>query len=448
MASGQYKHEIKLAADLIPYANNSRTHDDKQVNQIAASIQEWGFTNPVLIDEANTVIAGHGRLMAANKLGITEIPCVILDGLTDAQKKAYIIADNRLALNAGWDDELLAVEMAALGEQDFDLSLLGFEENELANLLEPEPEIGLVDDDDVPEIPDEPVNKQGDVWVLGEHRLMCGDSTSIDDVETLMNGGKADMVWTDPPYNVAYEGQDGMTIENDSMDDGMFKQFLLDAFTTAFMATKVGRPIYVAHADSEGANFRTALAESGFLLKQCLIWVKNSMVLGRQDYQWQHEPILYGWKPGEAHKWYGAFDKKTVIDDDVDVKKLDKKQLVQMINEFRNGNKSSVIRQSKPTSNDIHPTMKPVALVQGMIVNSSRDEDVVLDLFGGGGSTMIACEKVNRNARLMELDPKYADVIVQRWQDFTGKEAVHENGKTFSQLRDGADIDAENENGS
>lgn len=424
---------------LIPYARNSRTHSDEQVAQIAASIKEFGFLNPIIVDGENGIIAGHGRLLAAQKLGIDEVPVVEAAHLTEAQKRAYIIADNKLALNAGWDNEMLALELGELGELGFDLGLTGFDEDEIAALMPDEIEPGLTDEDAVPEVQDDPVTKPGDVWLLGNHRLMCGDSTIIDDADRLMGGKKADMVWTDPPYNVDYEGGTGLKIQNDSMPDASFRQFLVDAFVVAYSVTKSGRPIYVAHADSEGENFRGAVRESGFLLKQCLIWVKNSMVMGRQDYQWQHEPILYGWKPGEAHKWYGEFTKKTVIDDDVDVKKLDKKELVALVNKLRNSKCTTVIREDKPYRNDIHPTMKPVALVGGMILNSSRPEDVVLDLFGGGGATLIACEKHNRNACLMELDPKYCDVIIRRWQDFTGKQATLEaTGATFTEVESDA----------
>jgi len=423
-------------ADLIPYANNARTHTDDQVALIASSIKEFGFVNPVIIDEQGGIIAGHGRIMAAKKLGIEEVPTVLIDYMSDDQKKAYILADNRMALDAGWDDELLAIELGILQEAGYDLGLTGFNADELSEIFDTEPKEGETDDEETPEIPETATNKPGDIWILGNHRIMCGDSTSIDDAEKLMGGTKADMVWTDPPYNVNYEGQDGMTIENDHMDSGAFQQFLLDAFTSAHAITKAGRPIYVAYAEGEVTNFRNGLINAGFLVKQTLVWVKNSMVLGRQDYQWQHEAILYGWKEGEAHKWYGAFDKKTVIDDDINITKLDKKQLVQIINEYRNGNNSTVIREAKPTSNDMHPTMKPVSLIQRMIQNSSREEDIILDLFGGSGSTLIASEKLNRHARLMELDGKYADVIVERWQNFTGQQATHaETGKTFEEMK-------------
>jgi len=429
----------KPICDLIPYANNSRTHSAAQVAQVAASINEFGFTNPVLIDDAGSIIAGHGRVQAAKKLAMDEIPTITLSGLSDEQKRAYVIADNQLALNAGWDLDLLKIEINNLADADFDLDLLGFDEEFLAGLTDEEQTEGLTDEDEIPEIPDAPATVLGDVWVLGNHRLMCGDSTSIDEVDTLMDGGIADMVWTDPPYNVAYQGgtADKLTIKNDDMGDSEFREFLRDAFSAAAMATKPGGPIYIAHADSEGYNFRGAMVEGGWLFKQCIVWVKNSMVLGRQDYQWQHEPILYGWKPGSAHCWYGDFDKKTIIDDDVKANALSKRELIGIVNEFRNAKKTTVVREDKPHRSDIHPTMKPVALVGGLIANSSREKDIVLDLFGGEGSTLIACEKSARHCRMMELDPKYCDVIIKRWQAFTGKQAVHIDGQLFEEVSNG-----------
>jgi len=429
-----YDTKIVSVEDLIPYALNSRTHSDEQVAQLAASIREFGFTNPVLVDEANNLIAGHGRLLAARKLKLEQVPAVVVTGLDDRKRRALVIADNKLALNAGWDEEALRVELEDLAG-DFG-ELMGFSEKELESLLSGNAEEdGLTDPDAVPDLQEESVTVLGDTWLLGKHRLHCGDSTLQSDVDHLMNDGLADLVWTDPPYNVNYEGGTGMKIQNDSMDNDAFRQFLRDAFTTAFTVTKAGRPIYIAHADSEGYNFRGAMVESGWNLKQCIIWVKNSLVLGRQDYQWMHEPVLYGWKPGEAHKWYGDFNKTTVIDDDVNVKDMSKKELVSLVNELRNAKPTTVVREAKPHRNDIHPTMKPVALVNRFVRNSSRTDDIVLDLFGGGGSTLIACEQLGRHARLMELDPKYCDVIIKRWQDFTGEKAVHaESGKTYEEL--------------
>jgi DNA modification methylase len=402
---------------LIPYVNNSRTHDEAQVAQIASSIKEFGFTNPILIDDEGGIIAGHGRVMAARKLSLETVPTITLSGLSDLQKRAYIIADNKLALNAGWDNELLMLELDALKDADYDLDLTGFSTDEISDLMPEQIPEGLTDEDAVPEVQDEPISKLGDVWLLGKHRVMCGDSTSIDAVETLMAGQMADMVFTDPPYNVAVTGGThdprdkknfgkGPKIMNDSMPDAEFKQFLVDAFTTMSAVIKDGAAVYVAHADSEGVNFRSAFTESGFLLKQCLIWAKQQFVFGRSDYHWQHEPILYGWKAGSAHSFYGARNQGTLWNIDRPIR-----------------------------SDKAHPTQKPVALVEKAIINSSKTGDLLYEPFGGGGSTLIACEMSGRYARLMELDPKYVDVIVRRWQEFVGKDATHAaTGATFAEV--------------
>tara|TARA_R110000868_G_scaffold32469_1_gene118104 strand:+ start:744 stop:1928 length:1185 start_codon:yes stop_codon:yes gene_type:complete len=380
---------------LIPYAKNSRTHDDAQVAQLAASIKEFGWTNPILVDGDKGVIAGHGRLLAARKLGYDKVPVIELKHMTEAQKRAYVIADNKLALNAGWDNNFLALELQDLKDQDFDLSLLGFDDKELDALLSPEIVDGLTDEDAVPDTPIEPKTKLGDIYILGNHRLMCGDSTSIESAETLTDG-LVDILVTDPPYNVAYEGKtkEALTIQNDSMGDDQFRQFLRDAFVAADAVMKQGAVFYIWHADSEGFNFRGACKDAGWKVRQCLIWAKDVMVMGRQDYHWKHEPCLYGWKEGAGHLW--ASDRK----------------------------QTTIIECKRPKRNDIHPTMKPVELMEYQILNNTKGQDVVLDLFGGSGSTLIACEKTGRKARLMELDPKYCDVIVKRWEDFTGKKAV------------------------
>lgn len=379
---------------LIPYARNSRTHSDSQVAQIAASIKEFGFTNPVLIDQDNSIIAGHGRVMAARKLNLTEVPCLRLGYLSDAQKRAYVIADNKLALNAGWDTEMLVNELRDLDEMDFDLGLTGFDVDELADLLA-ETEEGQTDPDEVPEAPEEPKTKPGDIYILGNHRLMCGDSTSIEHMEKLCQNQLVDMWLTDPPYNVAYEGKtkDALTIQNDSMDDSQFRQFLRDAYVAADVVMKPGAVFYIWHADSEGYNFRGAAFDAGWKVRQCLIWKKSTMVMGRQDYQWKHEPCLYGWKEGAGHLW--AADRK----------------------------QTTILEFDKPSRNGEHPTMKPVALFEYQLLNNTKGGDIVLDSFGGSGTTLIAAEKNGRHARLMELDPKYCDVIVKRWEDFTGKKA-------------------------
>lgn len=386
----------KKIADLIPYARNSRTHSDDQVAQIAASIKEFGFTNPVIVDESGGIIAGHGRVLAARKLNLNEVPCIIVSDWSDAQKKAYVIADNKLALNAGWDNEMLKVEFQELGDLGFDLELTGFSLDEI-DKLNPKTVEGLTDEDSVPEVQETPKTVLGDIWLLGEHRLMCGDSTSIDAVEKLMNGKKADMWLTDPPYNVAYEGKtkDALKIKNDSMKNDDFRQFLRDSYVAADAVMKSGAVFYIWHADSEGYNFRGAAHDAGWTVRQCLIWKKSTMVVGRQDYHWKHEPCLYGWKDGAAHLW--AADRK----------------------------QTTILEFDKPSRNGEHPTMKPVELFQYQILNNTKGQDIVLDSFGGSGTTMIACEKNNRYAYLMELDPKYCDVIIKRWQDFTGKKAIH-----------------------
>jgi site-specific DNA-methyltransferase (adenine-specific) len=402
------KVERRNIKTIIPYARNSRTHSDEQVAQIAASIKEWGFTNPILVDVDGEIIAGHGRLLAAQKLGLDEVPCITAVGWSDAQKKAYVIADNKLALNAGWDNDMLSIEFAELKDMDFDLGLTGFDADELAKLLqEPEKE-GLTDEDDVPEAPEQPVTVEGDIWILGNHRLMCGDSTSIDALETLCEGQLVDMWLTDPPYNVAYEGKtkDALTIENDAMGNDEFRQFLRDSYSAADAVMKSGAVFYIWHADSEGYNFRGAAFDIGWQIRQCLIWKKQTMVMGRQDYHWKHEPCLYGWKDGAAHLW-----------------STDRKQ-------------TTILEFDRPSRNAEHPTMKPVELFAYQMQNNTKGDDLVLDSFAGSGTTAIACEKFNRRARLMELDPVYCDVIVKRWQDFTGKTAKHEETEqTFAEMQ-------------
>lgn len=392
---------------LTPYARNSRTHSDTQVAQIAASIKEWGWTTPVLVSEDGTMIAGHGRVMAARKLGLKEVPVMVARGWTEAQRRAYVLADNQLALNAGWDMDLLSIEMQDLNTDGFDLSLIGFDDKMLDALLADKIEEGLTDPDDVPEPPADPVSKPGDVWMLGGHRLMCGDSTSIEHLEKLTAGQKVDMWLTDPPYNVAYEGKtkDALKIQNDSMGNDQFREFLRDAYVAADAVMKAGAVFYIWHADSEGYNFRGAAKDAGWTVRQCLIWKKSSLVMGRQDYHWKHEPCLYGWKEGAGHLW--AADRK----------------------------QTTILEFDKPTRNGEHPTMKPVALFEYQMLNNTKGGDIILDSFGGSGTTMIAAEKNGRHSCLMELDPKYCDVIIKRWQDFTGKTATLEgDGRTFADI--------------
>jgi DNA modification methylase len=386
---------------LIPYANNARTHDDNQVTQIASSIREFGFNNPILIDDNYGIIAGHGRLMAAKKLGLLEAPTIKLSHLSDAQRKAYILADNRIAMNSGWDNELLALELKEL-DDDIDLSLLGFDADELSALLNPvELTDGLTDEDAVPEVPDEPVTKLGDIYQLGNHRLMCGDSTSIDDGEKLMGGLLADLVFTDPPYNVAYSGRGANnlgTIKNDDMSDNDFEQFCRDVFSTYSAIMKPLACIYVCHPDSASAPkiaFEKTFAEQ-FKKSSTIIWMKQSAGMGWQDYRAQHEPILYGWKEGKGSHFNAGDRTKTSI--------------------WKIGRDAQ--------ASYVHPTQKPVCLPEEAIMNSSKGSDCVVDLFGGSGSTLIACEKTGRVNRSMELDPKYCDVIVKRWEEYTGKKAV------------------------
>lgn len=401
---------------LIPYARNSRTHSDAQVAQIAASIKEFGFTNPVLIDAGGGIIAGHGRVLAARKLGLSEVPCIRLGHLTDAQKRAYVIADNRLALNSGWDMEMLKVEFSDLQELGFDLELTGFDLDEIKELLAPVGTEGMTDPDDAPPLPENPRTRPGDIWVMGKHRLLCGDSTSVSDLEKLTEGQLVDMWLTDPPYNVAVQGgnhgdperKNGKRIMNDQMGDEQFRQFLRDAYTAADTVMKPGAVFYIWHADSEGYNFRGAAKDAGWTVRQCLIWKKSSIVMGRQDYHWKHEPCLYGWKDGAGHLW-----------------SADRKQ-------------TTILEFDRPSRNGEHPTMKPVALFEYQLLNNTKGGDQVLDSFGGSGTTLIAAEKNGRVARIMELDPKYCDVIVRRWQDFTGKIATHaETGEPFAEVTNG-----------
>ncbi len=383
---------------LVPYDKNTRTHSAEQIAQIAASITEFGFLNPILVDTASGIIAGHGRLQAAKQLALAVVPVVVLDHLSEAQKRAYVIADNKLALNAGWDESLLRAELEALEQEGFDLPLVGFSDDELADLLaDPEAASGNTDEDAVPEAPAEAVTKPGDLYVLGNHRLLCGDSTVLANVERVLDGALADMVFTDPPYNVDYgnTAKDKMrgnnrTIMNDNLGDG-FEQFLYDACVNMLAVCKGA--IYICMSSSELHTLQKAFVTAGGKWSTFVIWAKNTFTLGRSDYQRQYEPILYGWKQGIDHFWCGARDQGDVW--------------------FVN----------KPRVNDLHPTMKPVELVERAVRNSSKSRDIVLDSFGGSGTTMIACEKTGRQARLIELDPKYCDVIVQRWEEFTGKKA-------------------------
>lgn len=405
-------------AKLIPYARNSRTHNDEQVAQIVASIKEFGFTNPILIGADDVIIAGHGRLLAAQRMGLKEVPIVRLPHLTETQRRALVIADNKIALNAGWDEEMLALEMKELGDLDFDLDLLGFSLDELKELEafgEPKSS-GNTDEDEVPEVPEEAVTKPGDMWILGEHRLLCGDTTMVDDLKKLMAEDIADMIFTDPPYNVNYGATmkdslryhagtlGGRKIMNDNLGDD-FAQFLTDSLSNLMMFNKGAA--YVCMSSSELHMLYSSFVAAGGKWSTFIIWAKNTFTLGRADYQRQYEPILYGWSADKKHYWCGDRDQ------------------------------SDVWEYNKPVRNDLHPTMKPVELVERAINNSSKVGDIVLDGFGGSGSTLIAAEKTRRKARLMELDPKFCDVIVRRWEEYTGKKA-----ELLQDNAESSDIDA------
>lgn len=399
--------EMKLVPidRLVPYINNARTHSPEQINKLRSSLREFGFINPVIIDRDYGVIAGHGRILAAKEEGITEVPCVFADYLTEAQKKAYIIADNRMAMDAGWDEELLRVEIEALQAEAFDVSLTGFDPNEIDDLFKENLKGGLHDDDfDIEaELKKPTFTKAGDVWTLGRHRLVCGDSTKKETYDILMDGKKANLVLTDPPYNVNYEGTAGK-IKNDHMANDAFYQFLLDAFTNMEAVMADDASIYVFHADTEGLNFRRAFADAGFYLSGCCIWKKNSLVLGRSPYQWIHEPVLFGWKKSGKHAWYAGRKETTVWEYD------------------------------KPKKNADHPTMKPIALLAYPIMNSSMTNALVLDPFGGSGSTLIACEQSERTCYTVELDEKYCDVIVKRYIEQVG------SAEGVTVLRDGVTL--------
>ena len=390
---------------LVPYVNNARTHSPEQILKLRSSLREFGFVNPIIIDREFNVIAGHGRLMAAKEEGIEEVPCVFVDYLTDAQKKAYILADNRMAMDAGWDDELLKIEMEELQNLGYDLEFTGFDEKELADLFG-------VDDKEVKEdefdltaaLEKASFVERGDVWFVGKHKLMCGDATSSEDVAKLMEDKKANLVLTDPPYNVAFKSSDGLTIQNDSMDNNDFYEFLYLSFKNMADHLENGGAAYVFHADTEGLNFRKAFIDAGFHLAGCCIWVKDSLVLGRSDYQWQHEPVLYGFLQNGKHPWYS-----------------DRKQ-------------TTIWNFDKPKKNSNHPTSKPLDLLAYPINNSTQANAIVIDTFGGSGSTLMACEQMNRICYTMELDEKYASVILRRYVEDTN------DSENVYVIRDGVKI--------
>jgi site-specific DNA-methyltransferase (adenine-specific) len=418
-------------ADLIPYARNSRTHDEGQVAQIAASLDEFGMVGAIVVRDG-VIAKGHGTLAAIRKLYAAgkklypapgksagaepypdgTAPVLNVSGWTDAQFRAYVIADNKLALNAGWDEEMLRVEFDALRAEGYDTDVIGFSTDELVDLFatdgDDDENPGDAENEPTPAASeDDAVSEPGDVWICGDSRLMCGDSTSIEHMQTLTAGRRVDMWLTDPPYNVAYEGKtkDALKIKNDAMGDEAFRQFLRDAYAAADSVMKPGAVFYIWHADSEGYNFRGAARDVGWKVRQCLIWEKQVMVMGRQDYHWQHEPCLYGWKEGASHLW--ASDRK----------------------------QTTLLKFDRPSRNGEHPTMKPVALFEYQMLNNTKGGDIVLDSFSGSGTTLIACAKNGREARVMELSRIYSDVGVRRWQEYTGKVAVLEgDGRSFEEI--------------
>ena len=384
--------QLVAADQLIPYINNARTHSPEQINKLRSSLREFGFVNPVIIDRDYNVIAGHGRLEAAKAEGITEVPCVFADYLTPAQKKAYILADNRMAMDAGWDEEMLRVEIEALQAEAFDVGLTGFDETEIADLFADSTDSEVKDDDFdlTAALEKASFAERGDVWTLGRHRLVCGDATDPNDMDLLMDGKKANLLLTDPPYGVSFTSSSGLSIKNDSLKDEEFYRFLLSAFQNVVVHMESGGAAYVFHADTEGLNFRKAFVDAGFHLAGVCIWEKNSLVLGRSDYQWQHEPVLYGFLQNGKHPWYS-----------------DRKQ-------------TTIWKFDKPKRSNNHPTSKPLDLLGYPIGNSTQENAIVVDPFGGSGSTLMACEQLGRICCMMELDEKYASVILRRYVEDTG----------------------------
>jgi DNA modification methylase len=401
--------EIWPIEKLIPSARNPRTHSAAQVAQLAASIAEFGFVNPVLVASDAGIMAGHGRLLGAQALKLKEVPVTVLDHLTPAQRRAYLLADNKLAELAGWDEDLLRMELKELQLEEFDLGVIGFSDEELAELLEDDGVVttGLTDEDAVPDVPERSVTLAGDLWMLGDHRVLCGDATDLKAVRKLIAGEQADLVFTDPPYNVDYEGYtaDKLTIKGDKMKPAEFEKFLRGTFASYRAFVKQGASMYVCHASSVQREFQNALEASGFEVRCQIIWAKNTFAWGHGRYKFQHEPIFYCHRAKQSDAWYG-----------------DKSQ-------------STLWQEKKPAANRLHPTMKPIELIERALLNSSKGGDCVLDLFGGSGSTLIACERRSRKARLMELDPKYTDVIVKRWQEYTGQRAVlAKGGRSFEEV--------------
>lgn len=398
-----------------PYENNAKLHPEEQIEQIKKSIEMFGMDDPIGIWK-DEIVEGHGRLIACQQLGMTEIPIIRLDHLTDEERKAYTLAHNKLTMNSDFDIDILNEEL--MNFDTIDMSEFGFD-------IEFDVHEEEVIQDEVPDVPEEPKSKPGNIYQLGNHRLMCGDSTNEEDVRTLMNDKIADLLFTDPPYNVDVSNSDGMKIKNDNMDNESFKNFLHSAFKCANESLKPGGAFYIWYADSEDINFRTACFDNDLLIKQCLIWVKNGFNFGRQDYKWKHEPCLYGWKEGAGHYFVEEYNHPTVIEDEIDIDKLKKDEMKKLLEELlTDQTPTTVIHENKPLKNDLHPTMKPIKMCADMIRNSSKQGEIVLDLFGGSGSTLITCEQLHRTCYMMEYDPVYVDVIIERWENLTGEKAI------------------------
>lgn len=422
---------------LRPYERKLRKFDASAVRRMMESLKEYGFRIPVLAKACGEVVNGHLCLEAAKQLGMEKAPVILADGLSDAQVRAFRLLVNRSATWASWDEVMVSLELAELRELDMDLNLTGFDVSELDALLSLLPDEGDADPEEIPAIPETPVSRPGDVWILGAHRLLCGDATSQADLRRLLVEERPELVVTDPPYNVDVEGRAGKIL-NDAMSAKAFREFLGRVFDGLYGALADGAVIYVAHSDTEGLAFRDAFQGAGFKLASCLIWRKNIHVLGRADYHWQHEPILYGWKPSGRHAFFGGRRQTTLLeavpgavvleDGRVQIPAGDDLFILSGSDLSVEVVQGSLVSVDKPARNDEHPTMKPVALIERFVRNSSRPGGVVLDPFGGAGSTLIACERLGRVCRTLELDPRFADVIVRRWEKYTGWQAVRLEG--------------------
>lgn len=434
------KIERRAIDSLRPYQNNAKIHTPEQIEQIKRSILEFGNNDPIAVDENDVVIEGHGRLQALQELGYTEVEVIRLTHLSEDQKKAYILVHNKLTMNTGFDPQMLEAELKSI--DGIDMEAYDFD---LDFKITGDVSFTFTDDetDGVPEPPAEPKSHRGQIYQLGRHRLMCGDSTSAEDVDRLTEGREMDLCLTDPPYNVNIEdtvknirkrfnkNRQNDDIKNDFMDDGSFYDFLVRFYTQMLRALKPGGAFYIFHADNEGLNFRAALQEAGGEVRECLVWVKNSLVLGRQDYQWKHEPCLYGWKDGAGHYFVNDRCQTTVFEDQPKPEEMTRDDLIKLARfllDKLEERPASVLHEKRPARSDLHPTMKPVPLCAKLIQNSTRKQESVIDFFGGSGTTLMACEETGRTAYLMELDPRYVDAIIQRWEEATGERAVLING--------------------